>query len=443
MSFGAVAVALGWHPLVAFAGFGAALGAILLSSRGGPLSSISPGGTRRGDSAAVTLGGRAWSRAASLIAHERSGRILLAAAVLAALADRHLFVASIGIAPDDAFALVAAAAILMLPRSARGRALARGLALAAYVLVVATLISAKPYHSDAVVGAHAGAELLLDGRHPYAAYDLVEQLARFGLPETYATPLEDGTRLRTLQYPALVFLVPAPFVAAGLADVRAIYLVEVLLVIVLVAGAVREERRDHAIGCGIGSLVVLDQAVLAGVDPLWALGVIAAWLARDRRWSAIPLGLAIAARQPAWLVAPFLVVWTWQRYGTREAVARAVIALAVALGIQLPFLVSAPQITISSVTDPALRPLEPWGVGPAGLGSAGVIPLFPRGAYAVAAGAAYVLALWAFAAGRLRAPGAALTVPLLPLWIAWRALQNYFMFLPLFLLVDDARDERR
>lgn len=360
-------------------------------------------------------------------------RAVLAAAAAVAVWDRHVFVSSSAVAPDDLLAALVVVAAILLPRTPRSTAALIGLALATYAVAGAILIAAKPYHSDAVVAAHGGAELLVTGHHPYADFDMVEQLRRFGLPETFATPLEDGTRLRALQYPALAILVPAPFVAAGLADVRVLYLAWVIAIFALVVGSVPAAWRLPALAACVGGVAVSDQFVLAGVDPLWAVMVLAAWLARRHRLSAVLLGLAIAARQPAWLVAPFLVAWAWREAGRAEALARAAIALGVALAIQAPFLLTAPGAVVAGITAPALLPLEAWGVGPAKLAADAGIAL-PRGLFLAAAGAAYLAALASFARGRARG---ALALPLLPLWLSWRALLSYFALVGLFVVVDD------
>ena len=407
MSVGAVAATLVLHPLLPFAAFALALAVMLRAARAGRADPAVP---------------------------ERFGRALVALAVVAAVGDRHLFVSWSGVAPDDVLAALVVAGALALPRGPRWAAAGAGAVLATYLVVGATLIAAKPYHSDAVVSTHGAAELLLAGRHPYADFDLLERLARFGLPPELSTALEDGTRVRSLQYPALAILVPAPLVAAGLADLRVLYLLEVLAIFGLVLAAAAPGWRAVALAACVGNLVILDQFVLAGVDPLWALLLLGAWLLRADRVSAVLLGLAVAARQPAWLIAPFLFVWMWQRLGRREALVRAAIALGVALLVHAPFLVSAPGAVIDGLLDSALEPQEPWGIGPAKLaGELGAV--LPRMAFLAAAGSAYLLALWAVAAGHARG-AAPLVLPLLPLWAGWRALQNYFAFLPLFLVLD-------
>ena len=410
MSVGTIAVALGAHAAVPVIAYALGLAALLVR-----IPRIEPGA--------------------------RAGRWLVAVAVVALVAHRHLFVSSSGLAPDHVLALAVVAGALGLPRGRPWDAIGVAGVLATYAVVALILIGVKPYHSDAVVSAHGAADLVLAGRHPYEAFDLVAQLARFGLPPEYATPLEDGSRVRSLQYPALAFLVPAPFVALGLTDIRLVYLAEVLATFALVLAAVAPRLRALALAACVGNVVVLDQFVLAGVDPLFALCLVAAWLTRRHRASAVLLGLAVASRQQAWLVAPFVLLVAWQQLGGREALARAAIVAGVAVAIHLPFLVTSPLAVIGGLLDSALQPHEPWGIGPSALAAAIGLPV-PRQVLLALAGGSFVLALWAFATGRVRADRT-LVIPLMPLWLGWRALQSYFAFLPLFFaLASDRSDER-
>jgi uncharacterized membrane protein len=149
------------------------------------------------------------------------------------------------------------------------------------------------------------------------------------------------------------------------------------------------------------------------------------------------LGLAFAARQTAWFVAPFYVVLVWQRWGWREAVRRAVIASAIAFVVNLPFLVPAPARFIGGVSAPILAPLEPDGVGFIRFGLAGIGPLLSRGGYGALALVVLAALLFAFARWRRAVPSAPLTWPFVPLYFAWRSLQNYFVLATLFVFVAD------
>ena len=188
----------------------------------------------------------------------------------------------------------------------------------------------------------------------------------------------------------------------------------------------------------VGNAIVLRQQILAGIDPTWAMLTIASWLALRRALpSSILLGLAFAARQTAWFVAPFYVTVVWQRWGWREAVRRAVIAGAVTLAVNLPFLFLAPQRFVEGVSAPLLGPLEPDGVGLVRFGLAGIGPLLPRGVYGALALVVFAALLFVFARWRRAFTSAPLVWPFVPLYFAWRSLQNYLVLATLFVLVAD------
>lgn len=373
----------------------------------------------------------------------RIGLGLLAVACVALISERHFVVASPGaIAPDDLWALVVIA-VLPILAIARLRpqirdALATGVALGAYVLVGIAFIAGKPYHVDSVTVVHRAAQLLLQGQDPYSVLDIPEALRHFGLAPELVTNLQDGSAVHTLNYPALSFLVLAPFIALGLQDIRPIYLVEILVLVLIVIRRARVPWRPLVAAAVVGNAVIARQNVLAGVDPLWAILTVFAFLFMGRRWlSPICMGLAAAVRQPAWFFVPFFVLTVWKRDGRREAFRRGGIAAAAALLPNLPFIIAAPDDFFAGVLAPILGPLEPYGVGLIRFSLDGLVPFLPRGAYAVlslVALASLLVLLWR--AWR-RFPNGALTFPNGVLWFAWRSLQNYFGFAGLFAMLGD------
>jgi len=372
----------------------------------------------------------------------RVGYGILAVAVMAVLFDRHLAVASSGLAPDDLFAIVVAFALPVLAharlRPSRRDAIATGLVLTTFALIGLAAIVAVPYHADVVAAVHRATEIFLSGQDPYAVFDLPEALARFHMDPQLATHLESGAVVRTYNYPALSFLVVAPFVALGLDDIRWVFLGELIILALVAIARLPLAWRPMALATIVGNAIVFRQEILAGIDPLWTLLMIAGWLALGRAWlSAVLIGLAFAARQTAWFVAPFYVILVWQRFGRREALRRAVVAGAVALAVNLPFFVLAPAAFIEGVTAPLLGPLEPDGVGLVRFGLAGVVPLFSRGVYGGLALVVFVALLVAFVRWRRAVTSAALVWPFVPLYFAWRSLQNYFVLASLFALVAD------
>jgi len=372
----------------------------------------------------------------------RVGLGLLAVACVASVVERHLVVASLRLAPDDLMAMVVVVALPIIAitrvRPQTRDALATGLALAIFALVAIADISGKWYHVDAVTVPHRAAELLLNGQDPYRDLDVAEALAHFGVPNTLSTHLENGSELHSLNYPALSFLSVTPFVALGLADIRVIYLGELVILVLICIRRVRVPWRPLIAAAVVGNTIIIRQNILAGVDPLWALLLSVGVLFIERPMlSAVAIGLAAADRQPAWFFVPFYLLIVWKRDGRREALRRGATAAAAFVIPNLPFVIADPGPYWSGVSAPMLGALEAYGVGFVRFGMDGVLPLWPRGVYGLLSLVAFV-ALFGLLARRWRdLPNAALVFPSVALWFAWRSLQNYFAFVGVFALIGD------
>ncbi len=378
----------------------------------------------------------------------RAGYAIAAVAVAGASAARTLVVAGQGAALLDALTLAGVLALVALSylrmRAPLRDALATAAALTVFALIGMAYVAGTPYGNDAVAAPHHAAELLLRGQDPYASFVTADALARFGLDPQLATHLENGDTVRTYSYPALSFLSVAPFVWAGVGDIRWLDLAVVIAIALVAARAVRPAWRPMVLASVVGNEVVVRQNVLAGVDPLWALLVAEAWLLRRSLWGAALLGLALADRQLAWFVFPFFLATVARQRSARDALRAGAVALAVALALHVPFLADAPGRTVEGILAPLLAPIVADGVGIMQLGVTDrYATLFPRIVYTLVAAGVF-LALLAMLWRRARdVVAGALVWPFVPLFFAWRSLQNYFGFMPVFALVADdeiARD---
>jgi len=372
----------------------------------------------------------------------RIGLGLLAVATVATVVERHLVVESIVVAPDDVMALIVVGVLPILAvarlRPSTRDALATGLALATFVLAAMALLYGKGYHVDAVTVPHVAAQQLLAGHNPYTTFDLPAALAQFGINPELVTHYEDGSVLRSLNYPALNFLLVTPFIALGATDIRWIYLVEILALVLVLLRKVRIPWRPLVAAGVVGNTVIVRQNILAGVDPTWWALLTIAWIFVESRWlSPIAVGLAMASRQPAWFAAPFYLVGIWKRSGRAEAVRRAAIVTVAAVAPNLPFVIDNPSAFFDGVGDPMLGALAPYGVGFVRLGLDGPFPLLPRAIYGGLSAVSFVIliaVLWRF---WRKVPIGALIFPFVPLYLAWRSLQNYFGSIPLLAMAGD------
>jgi len=372
----------------------------------------------------------------------RIGLGLLAVATVATVVERHLVVESFLIAPDDVMALVVVGVLPILSvarlRPSSRDALATGLALATFVLAAMALLLGKGYHVDAVTVPHVAAQELLAGHDPYTTFDLPAALAQFGMDPELVTHYEDGSVVRSLNYPALNFLLVTPFIALGATDIRWIYLVEILVLVLILLRKVHIPWRPLVSAGVVGNTVIVRQNILAGVDPTWWALLTIAWIFVESRWlSPIAVGLAVASRQPAWFAAPFYLLAIWKRNGRAEALRRAAIVTVVALVPNLPFMIDNPVAFFDGVGAPMLGAYAPSGVGFVRLALDGPLPLLPRAVYGLLAAVSFLglaAVLWRF---WRRVPIGALIFPFVPLYLAWRSLQNYFGSIPLLAMAGD------
>jgi uncharacterized protein YjeT (DUF2065 family) len=372
----------------------------------------------------------------------RIGLGLLAVATVASVVERHLVVESLVIAPDDVMALVVVGVLPLLAvsrlRPSTRDAIATGLALATFILAAMALLLGKGYHVDAVTVPHVAAQELLAGKNPYNTFDLPAALAQFGMNPDLVTHYEDGSVVRALNYPALNFLLVTPFIALGATDVRWIYLVEIIALVLVLLRKVRIPWRPLVSAGIIGNTVTMRQSILAGTDPTWWVLLTVAWIFVESRWlSPIAVGLAVASRQPAWFAAPFYLVAIWKRNGRAEAIRRGAIVAVAALVPNLPFIVADPVAFLDDIAQPMLGAYAPYGVGFVRLGLDGPFPLLPRGAYGLLSAVSFVVLiaiLWRF---WRKVPIGALIFPFVPLYLAWRSLQNYFGSIPLLAMAGD------
>ena len=372
----------------------------------------------------------------------RIGLGLLAVATVATVVERHLVVESTIIAPDDVMAVIVVGVLPVLAvsrlRPSTRDALATGLALATFVLAAMALFLGKGYHVDAVTVPHVAAQELLAGHDPYTVFDLPAALAQFGINPDLVTHYEDGSVVHSLSYPALNFLLVTPFIALGVTDIRWIYLFEIIGLILILLKKVRIPWRPLVSAGIVGNTVTMRQSILAGIDPTWWVLLTVAWIFVESRWlSPIAVGLAVASRQPAWFAAPFYVLAMWKRDGRAEALRRGAIIGVVALLPNLPFMIDNPVAFFDGVGGPMLGALAASGVGFVRLGLEGPLPLLPRAVYGALAGVSFVTlmaVLWRYWRS---IPIGALTFPFVPLYLAWRSLQNYFGSIPLLTMAGD------
>ncbi len=324
-----------------------------------------------------------------------------------------------------------------------------------------------PYHNDAIALNECAARLVLQGRDPYTDLDVFACYGKLGIGPDRTTPLRRGAFadfaiypsdeqmdqvwdqratgigandefVSRPSYPALSFLLIAPAVALGL-DTNYLYVGCLLVAMALVIARAPRTLRGFFLTALLGAASLTAFTVAGSSDLLYALPLIVAWMYRDRRWAAIPFGIALATKQIAWFFAPFWIIAVITERGWRAAARDLGIAAGIFALTNLPFVVHDPEAWILGILTPAIEPMFARGAGLIFLFTNGGLPLLPSIAYTLEEAAAGIICLVIAWRTRRTSPELGAVLAIVPLFFAWRSLFSYFFLLPLFALAAIAR----
>ena len=323
-----------------------------------------------------------------------------------------------------------------------------------------------PYHNDAIAIDECAARLVLDGRDPYTSLDMFDCYRGLAIGADRTTPLRrglfadvrvypsddqldaawdqrqrDGSNVEFVarpSYPALSFLLIVPFVALGW-DTNRFYLLCLVVAMALAVVRTAPVLRPFMLTALLGAACLVAFTVGGSADLLYAAPLVAAWLWRERRWSALAFGVAVATKQIAWLFAPFYLLAVVTSAGWREAARRSALAAAVFLAANAPFILHDPSAWLAGVLTPVTEPMFARGAGVVFLGTSGGLPLLPQTAYLVIEGTAAAVCLGLAWRERRSSPELGSVLALVPLFFGWRSLFSYFFLIPLFAAAGVAR----
>jgi hypothetical protein len=324
-----------------------------------------------------------------------------------------------------------------------------------------------PYHNDAIALNECAARLVLQGRDPYTDLDVLACYQSLGIGADRTTPLRRGAfsevpiypsddqldqvwgeRVNGIgtneefvtrpSYPALSFLALLPAVALGW-DTNYVYVACLLVAMALVVARAPRTLRPFVLTALLGAASLAAFTVGGSSDLLYALPLVVAWMYRDRKWAAIPLGAALATKQIAWFFAPFWIIGVITERGWRAAARDTAITAGVFLVANLPFIVHDTQAWVAGVVTPLVEPMFARGAGVIFLFTNGGAPLLPAIAYTAAEVIAGMVCLVVAWRTRKTSPELGAVLAIIPLFFAWRSLFSYFFLLPLFALAAVAR----
>src|SRR4029077_17956312 len=119
-------------------------------------------------------------------------------------------------------------------------------------------------------------------------------------------------------YPALSFVLIAPWVALGW-DTNVLYVLCLVVAMCLVLVRAPSAHRPFVLTGLLGAASLAAFTVGGSADLLYALPLVAAWLLREKRWSAGLFGIACVTKQIAWFFVPFYLLAIYSKQGWRVA----------------------------------------------------------------------------------------------------------------------------
>jgi len=237
-----------------------------------------------------------------------------------------------------------------------------------YVVVSRFLVVS--YTTDTMVGTYMGVLRVLQFQSPYA-FSIKPLLDQFGFSPSFYTPGVDGSFDFHLAYPSLSFLSVLPFYLVVLHDLRDPIFIFHIISILLIFGLAPARLKSVSL-----APFSLFSIVIAGswTDSVWAFFLVltAVLWYRNPKASWVSLGLAIAVKQIAVVIAPFLMVRLWYERpgsGLRSLTTGTSLVLAAFFLPNLPFIIASPISWWADIVAPYLpnaTPQVPGGIGLSG-----------------------------------------------------------------------------
>ena len=327
---------------------------------------------------------------------------------------------------------------------------------------ISTAISELFGYNDATALCQQAADNLFEGENPYAHPNIVTASLKYGGASLKLTPLMRGSFAAvfpyptqdqllqvwqqalqnpaqppleiesSLDYPSGSFLLLAPFIAAGITDIRIVYAILLLLAVGYAAWLMPKYRwlmlATVLLSLEIPNLILIGETG-ALQFPFLLLGFL---LVRKRLWvSAVLMGIAISIKQVSWFYMAFYMVMVYKEIGLRRLLQVSCVAVLIFIGFNTPFIAMDPGLWLSSVLAPMANPMFPIGIGPVSVVTSGIVSFDNRLVFAVLEFVVFVGSLVWYYRHYRRYAYAGPVLAVLPLFFAWRSMWTYLFFVDL------------
>jgi len=297
--------------------------------------------------------------------------------------------------------------------------------------IVLSRIVTVGYTTDTIVGTYMGVLKVLQLQSPYS-FSIKPLMDSLGFSSSYYTPGVNGAFDFHLAYPSLSFLSLVPFYLAGMHDLRdAVFLFHIVSVLLIFGLAPPRLKSVSMVPFGLFPFLIAG----SWTDSVWAFFLVLTailWYQRPKA-SWVTLGLSVAVKQVAVVIAPFLLIRLWhERTESRPR------SLGTAFGLMvigflvpnLPFMIASPSAWWADIVAPYL-PNSPAQV-PGGVGLSNILLdlgiALPSSFYLVTMLGASSLLLYSYARHYRGLNSLVFAFPVLIFFFYYRSFPNYMLY---------------
>jgi hypothetical protein len=322
------------------------------------------------------------------------------------------------------------------------------------------------HYNDGTALSQQGTENLLAGKNPYAHANVIAALLKYNGSYDRVTPLRAGSLIDTFPYPtqdqlqqiwdmaiqnpsqsppeiesrmcypAGFFLLPVPFIAAGITDMRIVYVVLVLTGLAYATWKIPGKNRLLFIAFAVVSLELWNSLADGETGSTLFPLLLIAWasLGKNRWLSVVAMGLAVTTKQTAWFFLPFYLILLWRKSGMKKLVFACGVIGTIFIVTNAYFITLDPALWLKSVLSPMTEPMFPLGVGIVAVVTSGLVNIQSSLPFTILEAIVFAGAIIWYIRNCRRWPYAGPVISVLPLFFAWRSLWSYFFYVAIIAL---------
>jgi len=274
-------------------------------------------------------------------------------------------------------------------------------------------------------------------------YPTEEQLEQAGIKAKALPNQAPKELLSEICYPPGALLLPAPFIALGLTNIKFFYLLCALIMMMVVCWKCPKSVRPLVVLVFLANVVLWNDIASGRTDSLYVLFILLGWISRRHLLlSSVLMGIAATTKQIAWVYILFYLVLQLREFGWKHSLKQVAVIMISFVLINIPFAIDAPKAWLESVFAETTNPYFPAGVGIVTFSFTGILP-FNQTIFTIMEAVILLLSLIWYYYNCRKYPYTGIVLAALPFFFAWHSYSRYFYFTALLVFALVAIEEYR